>query len=127
MADGTSGSSEELGRAEPPADGARNAKAVRALRIVLAGLVLLAGLAVAAPARRAVSPADEPACTAGGAAPDAAVIVLPPGHPPIPGAGAHGRILMRLPPGHPPIDERAGRIPAAPLEPVFQPPATVDL
>ena len=102
--------------------------------LLLATFVLLAGLAIAAPTTRSPGePADRacPVSAAGPAAPGSlGVIVLPPGHPPIPGMLPQGGSpVMTLPPGHPPIDGRFQGLesPARPANPVFQPPATVDL
>jgi hypothetical protein len=104
-----------------------------ALRLLLAVAVLLAGLAVASPGGRGEEHAAGVACAGPafeGPGPGVAgVIVLPPGHPPIPGMRAQGPAAARLPPGHPPIDERHRGLPGPtrPLSPVFQAPATVDL
>jgi len=119
-------------RPAPPPGGARPHLAVR---LLLLGAVLLAGLAVASPGGREVSPQvavaagcpvpaldGPPAGATGG-------IVLPPGHPPIPGMRFQGPGTVRLPPGHPPIDgrPRVFPLPARPSSPVFQSPAMVDL
>jgi hypothetical protein len=101
------------------------------LRVLLVAAVLLAGLAVAAPGGRGEAPVDAAACAApaGDWTGAAGVIVLPPGHPPIPGQRARGPAAVQLPPGHPPIDERhlGLPVPARPASPAFQAPATVDL
>lgn len=102
-------------------------------RLLLAAAVLMAGLAVAAPGGRGEEPVAAAACAApfsdGTGAGAVGVLVLPPGHPPIPGIRPEGGAAIRLPPGHPPIDERHRGlpVPARPSNPVFQPPGTVDL
>jgi hypothetical protein len=104
-----------------------------ALRLLLAAVVLVAGLAVASPR----GPGEEQGAAVACAVPAsdrpgpevAGVIELPPGHPPIPGMRAQGPAAVRLPPGHPPVDGRQRRlpVPTRPSSPVFQAPATVDL
>jgi hypothetical protein len=116
----------------PSTGGDREARAPRRsqllLRVMLAGIVLLAGLAVAAPVTRVAEPGADAQCSAPASGHPEIGLLLPPGHPPIDGARARGRVVSALPPGHPPIDGSDRRLaPARPLNPVFEAPTTVDL
>jgi hypothetical protein len=107
------------------------------MSVALAGLLLAAGLALAAPrepvraalGQKALPQACRPPALVGG------VMVLPPGHPvigtvPVPAPAL--QLAPGLPPGHPPIAGRALRPgqaarPLAPPLPLFTGPDTVDL
>jgi hypothetical protein len=94
------------------------------LRLALLTALVLATAAVAGPRR----PAAVGARLAAEAACAGEELLLPPGHPPIPGLGAWQR-GSGLPPGHPPVDGPAQRMarPLRPLAPSFEAPATIDI
>jgi hypothetical protein len=110
----------------PSSEQERRERLLTVLRLALVGLVLAAGLAVAAPGARVAEQVALAACSAPPVG--QSVIVLPPGHPPIADLELQGRAVTGLPPGHPPVGGLGARpIPARPLAPIFLPPETVDL
>jgi hypothetical protein len=94
------------------------------LRLVLLAVVLLTLTALAAARPQVRSGAGERSVAAACVEPS---MVLPPGHPPVPGFQPRGQ-GVELPPGHPPIGgqpRRAGPLPG--LAPTFEAPATLEI
>ncbi len=116
---------------EPTEPTQRNFSPPPVLRWGLLGLMLVTGLALAAPRHLVVEVPRASNCSApdqagSGGAP---LGLLPPGHPPIGDTYAQGRATTALPPGHPPVEGYiAGRgRPARPLFPTFTAPTSIDL